>query len=64
MRSRTKVGWQQQHRRDVDGERDCFGVNHDDVPRVDFVGDHEQLINDEGREGDRHNVLELIAKQP
>ncbi len=59
----TKVVFEDNEREDINNNRDNLSKDHKRVPGAYFEGHHEQLGEDKGCEGDRHNVNELSLKQ-
>lgn len=48
---------------DVAGQTEQLGHRHEPVPRLDRQGHHQQLREDQWREGNRHDVHEFRLKQ-
>lgn len=54
---------QKDERRHITGQAEEFGNHHEPVPRLDGQRHHEQLGEDERREGDGHDVDELRLEE-
>jgi hypothetical protein len=62
-RERTKVFRQEHDRDDVESQSEDLTQDHERMPSLHLDGDHDELVEDEGGEGDGDDVDELAFEE-